>query len=62
MVKDMFGYEHPPSSCCGAAIISSMFMNISIPVCDNCGEPVRHKDKLAKAKKLKEIEEAKNNE
>ena len=59
MVKDMFGYEHPPSSCHGAAIISSSGPGYDYQVCSECGEPVREKDRQDKARRLKEIAAAK---
>lgn len=52
MVKDMFGIEHPPSQCCGAAIITAGFMDKSWPICSNCQKPIKQQglslfDKLA---------------
>ena len=46
MVKDAFGFEKPPSQCCGAAIITSSIGDRSWPVCSNCGLAIRHRDRL----------------
>ena len=41
MVKDMFGYEHPPSSCCGAPILSSSGPGYEHLICDNCNRIIK---------------------
>ena len=36
MVKDMFGYDHLPSSCCGAPILRSSGPGFKHLICDGC--------------------------
>ena len=36
MPKDVFGYDHPPSSCCGAPILSSSGPGFEHLICDGC--------------------------
>src|ERR1039457_2821756 len=40
MVKDMFGYARPPSTCCGAAIVRASLGNESWSVCSKCNQRV----------------------
>ena len=47
MVKDMFGYEHPPSSCCGAPILSSSGPGFEHLICDNCKRVIKDLTKRA---------------
>lgn len=57
MVKDMFGYEHPPSSCCGAPILSSSGPGFEHLICDGCKRIIKDltpKEELRKPLSKKE--------
>ena len=56
MVKDMFGHEHPPSSCCGAPILRSSGPGFEHLICDSCKRVI--KDLTKKKEPERELTEA----